>query len=190
MPRLTSRLTWHLCEITRGPHSLDLKSHRCFKRNIILKTNKSDSDFQLGTPTPNTPRKKTTRFWKFPRVPHPRKSGRGRRTGVLIFLLKDFFLHNSWSCLQAVALIADCYRLSSKNLTTHCNSQFCVSFGFVFWLGSLKMPLNVSKFGLNMIMLISNLYGGVFLYSPGPVISTCMLENNVMVTPTLPRDKN
>ena len=27
------------------------------------------------------------------------------------------------------------------------------------------MPLNVSEFGLNMIRFISNLYGGVFLYS-------------------------
>ena len=51
------------------------------------------------------------------------------------------------------------------------------------------MPLNVSELGLNMIRFISNLYGGVFLHRPGPVISTCMLEIDVMVTPTLPRDK-
>ena len=52
------------------------------------------------------------------------------------------------------------------------------------------MPLNVSEWGLNMIRFISNFYGGLFLYRPGPVISTCMLEKNVLVTPTLPRGKN
>ena len=37
---------------------IDLKSSRC-KKKVILKTNKSDSDFQLKTKTPRTPRKKT-----------------------------------------------------------------------------------------------------------------------------------
>jgi hypothetical protein len=37
---------------------------------------------------------------------------------------------------------------------------------------------------------ISNIYGGVFLYRHGPVISTVMLEKDELVTPTLPRDKN
>ena len=51
------------------------------------------------------------------------------------------------------------------------------------------MPLNMSELGLNMIKFTSNLYWGVFLYRPGPVISTCIMENDVMVTPNLPRDK-
>ena len=51
------------------------------------------------------------------------------------------------------------------------------------------MPLNLSELGLNMIRFISNLYVGVFLYRPDTVFSTCMLENDVMVTPTLPRDR-
>ena len=52
------------------------------------------------------------------------------------------------------------------------------------------MPLNVSELGLNMIRFLSNLYGVVFLYRPGPVISMCMLEKDVMVNPSLPRGKN
>ena len=52
------------------------------------------------------------------------------------------------------------------------------------------MPINLSELGLKMIRFISNLYWGVFLYRPGPVISTSMLKKDVMVTPTLPRGKN
>ena len=52
------------------------------------------------------------------------------------------------------------------------------------------MPLNMSELGLNMNRFISNHYGGVFLYTPGPVISTSMMEKDVMRTPTLPMDKN
>ena len=52
------------------------------------------------------------------------------------------------------------------------------------------MPLDVSEFGINIFRLISNVYWGVFLYRAGPVTSTCMLEKDVMVTPTLPIGKN
>ena len=52
------------------------------------------------------------------------------------------------------------------------------------------MPLNRSELGLNMIRFIGNLYWRVFLYIPGPVISTVMLDKDVMVTPTLPRGNN
>ena len=52
------------------------------------------------------------------------------------------------------------------------------------------MPFNVSKLGLNIILLISNIYGGVFLYTAGLVLTTCMLEEDVMVTPSLPRGIN
>ena len=52
------------------------------------------------------------------------------------------------------------------------------------------MPLNMSEFGINMIRFTFYIYGGVFIYRPGPVISTCMQEKDVMVTQTLPRDKN
>ena len=51
------------------------------------------------------------------------------------------------------------------------------------------MPLNMSEFGLNIIRFISNHYGSVFLFRAGPFISTCMLENKVIVTPTLPKGK-
>ena len=69
-------------------------------------------------------------------------------------------------------------------------SSVLCQLSYLFWPGRLKMPLNVSELGLNMIWFISNLYGGAFLYRPGPVISTCMLKKDVMVTPTLPRGKN
>ena len=52
------------------------------------------------------------------------------------------------------------------------------------------MPLDMSELGLNMIRFNSNLYGGVFLYRPGPVVSTCVLKKDIMVTPTIPIAKN
>ena len=39
--------------------SIDLKSPRCLENKVIVKTNKTDSDFQLQTKTPRTPRKNT-----------------------------------------------------------------------------------------------------------------------------------
>ena len=45
------------------------------------------------------------------------------------------------------------------------------------------MPLNLSELGLNRIRLISNLYWGVFLYRPGPVINACMLEKRYNCNP-------
>ena len=52
------------------------------------------------------------------------------------------------------------------------------------------MPLNVSKLGLNIIQLISNIYVGVFLQRAGLDVTTCMLEKQVMVNPSLPRCKS
>ena len=45
--------------------------------------------------------------------------------------------------------------------TAHYNSKLLVSFNFVL-PRKPKMPLNVSRLGLNIIYFISNLYGGVF----------------------------
>ena len=40
------------------------------------------------------------------------------------------------------------------------------------------MPLNVSELGLNIILFISNLYGGVVLHIACLVSYPCMLEKN------------
>ena len=52
------------------------------------------------------------------------------------------------------------------------------------------MPRNVSKMGLNIIKFVSNLYGGVFLMRAGLVLTTRLLEKEVVVTSSLPRGKN
>ena len=51
------------------------------------------------------------------------------------------------------------------------------------------MSINTSRCGLNKFQLISNVHGGFFLYRAGLVLTTCMLEKVVMVTPSLPRGK-
>ena len=55
-----------------------------FKINKI-----SETDFQLWTSPPS---KKMSSYWKFIEVTHSRKSGRSRGSGVIIILLKLFFL--------------------------------------------------------------------------------------------------
>ena len=136
---------------------INLKSPWFFKRKVILKTNKSDSDFQLWTPTPRTPLKKNNGFWKFLGVNPPRKSGRGRGSGVLIFDTNKFS-QNSWSCQQAYRCAGHCQKLpldGAKNFLSgiwqHITSQFCVSFHFCCAQETKKMPLNMSKLGLNII---------------------------------------
>ena len=62
---------------------LDVKK----KKKEILKTDKSDSDFQLWTETPRTPNKKNTRYCKFFRVP-PRGSPAATAEGVLLLITK------------------------------------------------------------------------------------------------------
>ena len=49
-----------------------------------------------------------------------------------------------------------------------------VSALFLFCAASLKMPLNESELGLNIIRFISNLYGGA-------IISTCMLKKTSLL---------
>ena len=82
-------------------------------------------------------------------------------------------------CLPAKITTRWCYRPPSKNLTAHLNSQFCP-----------KTPLYMSKLGLNIILLISNMYGCFFLSRAGLVVTTCMLDKDLMVISTLPRCKN
>ena len=52
------------------------------------------------------------------------------------------------------------------------------------------MPLNMSKLGLNIIYLILNIYGGVFLKRANLVLTRCMMEKDVMVALSLPRGKH
>ena len=68
------------------------------------------------------------------------------------------------------------YRLPMENLTAHYNSQFCVSFNFLFFLpGSPETHLNMSKLGLKIIVFISNVHAGFFLYRAGLVDTRWML---------------
>ena len=69
-------------------------------KDFFLKSNNWTQILNFGLQRPRLPAKKTTRFQKFPGVHPSRKSGCDRGTGVLIFLLKDFF-QNSWFCPQA-----------------------------------------------------------------------------------------
>ena len=151
---------------------------------------------ECWTKPPWTPHKKNNRYWKFLGVPPPAVVRPRPQNRCIIFLLKDFFL-NSWFCPQAYrgadrrwkSLLdgaTDCLSMVWHYITT---VSLCLLLS-LFWPGRLKIPLNVYELGLNMITLISNLYGDVFLYRPGPVISTCMLEKDIMVLLILPIGKN
>ena len=47
------------------------------------------------------------------------------------------------------------------------------------------MPLDMSKCGLKIILFISNMFAGLFSYRDGLVFNRCMLEKDIIVTPTL-----
>ena len=51
--------------------------------------------------------------------------------------------------------------------------------------GSPKTPLDMSKWDLKIILFISNMHAGFFLYRTGLVITRLMLETDIIVTPTL-----
>ena len=101
----------------------------------------------------------------------PQKSGRGRLSSVLIFLVKVFFfkipdlVRRPTAAPVAAKFAARWrYRLPFNNLTAHYNSQFCVSFHFSFCPGSPKMPLDLSKLGLNLILFILNQFFFLFFF--------------------------
>ena len=115
---------------------------------------------------------------------HLRKSGHGCGSDVIIILLKLSF-KNSWSCPRptAAAVAGENRRLmalqtSYGNLTAHYNSQFCVSLYFFVFVGKPKTPLDMSKWGLKIVLFISNMHAGFFLYKTGLVIIGWMLEKN------------
>ena len=108
---------------------VDHKSPWCCRQKDFLKTRKSGSDFLLGTILPSPPSKKKNSPWKIIDVSHSRKSGRGRRRGVIIILLKPFFfkipdlVHRRTSAPVVPEMAARWrYRLPSNNMTAHYNS--------------------------------------------------------------------
>ena len=168
------QLTWSLLDV---------------KKKVFLKTNKSDSNFQMWT---ETPCKKTSSYWRFIGVTHWRKSSRGRGRAVIIILLKLFL--NSWSCPPAhrgagrrkkspLDGATDFLWKIWQHITT-------VSFAsaFIFFVPeSQKTPLDMSKWGLKIVLFISNMHAGFFWYRAGLVITRWMLEKDIIVTPTLQR---
>ena len=105
---------------------LDLKSPCCLKICFFL-NKKIGITFSIGDPPakPAKP-KKTSSPWKFIEVTHSWRSSRGRRSGVIIILLKLFFRQNSWSCPQAYLSTALCPRatvLSPKNAFLETNTS-------------------------------------------------------------------
>ena len=77
-----------------------------------------------------------------------------------------------------------------KKMTTHYNSQIFCQLSLLFPLGNLKMPINESKFVLNLSLLFSNACCFKFLYQAGlPSINVCLITcyNNLTSTYTLTR---
>ena len=113
-----------------------------------MKTNKSDSDFQLWTETPRTPTKKIINM-EIPLGTPPWKSGHSCGTGVSFFLVNDFFFSKFLILptglprrpLPPKIAARWRYRLLINNLTAHYNSQFFVSFHLCF----NQTPHNASK---------------------------------------------
>ena len=111
--------------------SIDLKSPQCKKKKGILKTNKSDTDFQVWTKTPRT---------------QPQKQ-------CINFFTKSFFSpQNSWSCPQAYRG-AGCRRKSPLDGATNfilkiwrhiMTVSFVSALIFVF-ARNPKKPLDMSK---------------------------------------------
>ena len=159
------------------------------------KTEKAEPDLKLLTLRPGGPTPWGARQKKINQVTHLRNSDRGRRRGLtsnLIVLCK-----NSWSCPEAYGGVCrrqksplDCAIDFLAKIWQHITIVSFFKLSFCFLLESLKMPWNMSKLSLFIILLISNMYGGFFFYKGGLVVTTCMQEKHIMVTPTLPRCKN
>ena len=108
-----------------------------------MKTNKSDSNFQLWMETPQTPPKKQVAIENSLRLhTRARKSGRGRESCIIIMLLKIFFLlipdlvhgpttQQRWSPTKIAARWR--YRLPMENLTANYKtSPQCTGFTVKF----------------------------------------------------------
>ena len=76
-----------------------------------------------------------------------------------------------------------------KSDTTLQQSVLC-KLSFLYQSQSTHTSINRSKWGLNIIQLISSVHGDFFLLRASLVITTCMLGKVVYVTPSLPRGKN
>ena len=73
-------------------------------------------------------------------------------------------------------------RLPIENLTAHYDSQFCVSFYFFCQEAQKRL--------WTIILFISQMRAGFFLYTTGLVITRWMLKKYIIVTPTLQRSRN
>ena len=111
-----------------------------WRKKIILKTNKSNSDFQLCTGKPREPHSLRHQIMNIPSVSRVRNSGRSCGRGLRSISIKVFFslkipdlFHTPTAAPVAAKNAARWrYRLPIKNLTVYYNSQFCISFHFSF----------------------------------------------------------